>query len=422
MLNELSQVVEAMGRQGITVSPRHRRVTPMGKNKDLLIVGISDTAAPISVEVWPGSDAQYLFRVEHGSAGSSFPGFNLPTPLRCLNDVPLEKLRPAVENLLSLAKNKGSANSEVIGGLLSLFSLSTPRTFTDAQGKSFDRSCGELVRKLREKFSNSPERLNNFCRLLDVVEHGKPGISSFSQDLATLLANGGTDASRKELLLFQNILFGTLDCGAEIGTPGYLAEKEKKDKQANQPVYFDLARPDARFKRVAHQETSSAINDALMISENSAAADTDGRTGIDAYSGAEVSLQDKFPSPKVAELGSLKLYSVNTSEVSALRRYGLEGSQAFPVSAGMAQKMNDALLYLASEEKRGVTCRAVPSAHSGKRDLLVAYLEGEPPPTEQLAEMFGGEVDGFSDADFSAIARPVLGMLGAKAGLMKIPS
>lgn len=73
--------------------------------------------------------------------------------------------------------------------------------------------------------------------------------------------------------------------------------------------------------------------------------------------------------------------------------------------------MSDALYFLASETKRGITCRAIPSAQPDKRDLLVAYLEGEPEGRVQLAEMFGGETNSFADADFAAIAQPVLEML-----------
>ncbi|HYV25918.1 MAG TPA: hypothetical protein VFA77_00155, partial [Candidatus Eisenbacteria bacterium] len=60
------------------------------------------------------------------------------------------------------------------------------------------------------------------------------------------------------------------------------------------------------------------------------------------------------------------------------------------------------------------TCRAIPSAQPDKRDLLVAYLEGEPEGRAQLAEMFGGDANLFSDADFESIAQPVLEMLEGK--------
>ena len=62
-----------------------------------------------------------------------------------------------------------------------------------------------------------------------------------------------------------------------------------------------------------------------------------------------------------------------------------------------------------------MSCRAIPSAQPDKRDLLVAYLEGEFQDQGALAEMFGGESNSFRDADFEEIARPVLEMLDGKA-------
>ena len=106
MLNELSQVVEAIERLGTSPPSRHPRITPMGKNKNLLVVCVAKNGSATRVEILRGELAAALFRVEHGSAGSSFPGFNLPTPLRQLNEVPIEKLELSVENLLTLTKSK----------------------------------------------------------------------------------------------------------------------------------------------------------------------------------------------------------------------------------------------------------------------------------------------------------------------------
>ncbi len=416
MLNELSQVVEAMERLGTTMQSRHPRINPMGKNKDLLVVCVTKEGAPSRVEVLLGETAAMLFRVEHGSAGSSFPGFNLPAPLRRLDDVSAEKLTPAVKNLLALAKNKGTANAALAEAIGQLFELSVPHTCTASQEKQFQRSCLELVSELRVTFSAAPDGLKNFLTLLAAIDDAKPALPSFTNSIAELLAKPAIESDRKMLLLFQDVLFGVLDCETQIGTPDYWKEKAKHDKDAKQPIYLDLAEPDSIFKRVAHSETSALINQSLLKADNSvtAAEADESALGVDAYTGEAVELQDKFPSPKIAELGNLKLFSVNTNEVRALCRYGLDGAKAFPVSAALAQKMNDALLHLASEEKRGLSCRAIPSAQPDKRDLLVAYLEGQLESRAQVAEMFGGECGTFSDADFAAIAQPVIEMLEGK--------
>ena len=95
----------------------------------------------------------------------------------------------------------------------------------------------------------------------------------------------------------QNILFGALDWkkrAARIGSPDYWNEKTTQDKNANQPIYLDLAEPDLRFKRVAHSGTSVLINGALLEADNSVTDIDQSTVGVDAYTGKAVVLQDKF--------------------------------------------------------------------------------------------------------------------------------
>lgn len=419
MLNELSQVADSLERLGTVAPSRHPRINPMGKNRDLLVVSLDDAGNPSRIEVLAGETAANLFRVEHGSAGSSFPGFNIPTPLRQLDEASADALKPVIAKLLALGKIKNSSTTEIKESIRALFTLSKAQTFSPNQEKQFQRSCSELVSELAESLPHELAGLKNFTTLVKTLVKSKPTLPAFAESLASLMVDQNVEFDRRQLLLFREALFGTLDWkkrAPEIAAPDYWKEKVKQDKNANQPVYLDLATPDTAFFRVAHSETSALINAALIQTQSNAAAAAPEQGGLteDAF-GETAELQDKFPpGPKVAELGNVKLFSVNTNEVQALQRYGFKGSQSFPVSSERVQKMSDALLYLASEDKRGIICRAIPSAQPDKRDLLVAYLEGEPEGREQLAEMFGGEANAFSDADFEAIAEPVLEMLEGK--------
>jgi hypothetical protein len=419
MLNELSQVADSLERLGTVAPSRHPRINPMGKNRDLLVVLLNAAGNPSRIEVLPGEIAANLFRVEHGSAGSSFPGFNIPTPLRRLDDALVTELKPAVEKLLALGKNKNSSAVEIAQAVLVLFRLSKPAVFSASQEKQFHRSCSELTSELNERLPCEMAELKNFTTLVETVVKSKPTLPAFAESLAGLMASQNAEPDRLMLLLFQEVLFGTLDWkkrATEIGSPDYRNEKAKQDKNANQPIYLDLASPDTVFCRVAHSKTSALVNESLIQTESKVSdGEPEQRNLAEDAFGETAALQDKFPAgPKVAELGNVKLFSVNTNEVQALQRYGFKGSQSFPVSSARVQKMSDALLYLANEDKRGITCRAIPSAQPDKRDLLVAYLEGEPEGGAQLAEMFGGEANSFSDADFAAIAQPVLEMLEGK--------
>ncbi len=428
MLNELSLIVESLERLGTEAPSRHPRMNPMGKNRSLLVVALDNDGKPSHVEVLPGETAANLLRIEHGSQGSSFPGFNVPTPLRRLEETPASELAPVVQELLALGRNKNSSAAAIAEALRDLFSLSKPRSFRDKQNgtekqssaeKQFLRSCSELVTELAKMFPADLGDLKNFRTLIQTVLKSNLTLPLFAESVSALLVRGNGDLDRRMVLLFQDILFGTLDWKkrtAGIGSPEYWKEKAKQDKNSNQPVYLDLASPDAGFWRVANAQTSARINEALFKFEpqGDGTAGGDATFGEDAF-GVQSVLQDKFPGgPKVAELGNVKLFSLNTSEVQALQRYRLKGSRSFPISSALVQKMSDALLYLASEDKRGITCRAIPSAQPDKRDLLVAYLEGEPEGRAPLAEMFGGEATSFSDADFEAIAKPVLEMLEGK--------
>jgi len=391
----------------------------MGKNRDLIVVLLGGSGNPLRLEVLSGEIAANLFRIEHGSAGSSFPGFNIPSPLRWLDDALVTELRPAVEKLLALGKNKNSSAAEIAQAVLVLFRLSKPAVFSASQEKQFYRSCSELTSELNEWLPREMAELKNFTTLVETVAKSKPTLPAFAESLTGLMVSQNAEPDRMMLLLFQKVLFGTLDWkkrAPEIGSPDYWNEKARQDKNANQPIYLDLASPDMVFCRVAHSKTSALVNEALIRTESKVSdCEPEQRNLTEDAFGETAVLQDKFPpGPKVAELGNVKLFSVNTNEVQALQRYRFKGSQSFPVSSARVQKMSDALLYLASEDKRGITCRAIPSAQPDKRDLLVAYLEGEPTNRTQLAEMFGGEANKFSDADFEEIARPVLEMLDGK--------
>lgn len=418
MLNELAQAVAALDRLGIATGSRHARIDPMGKNRALLIVRLGNEGKPGAISVISGKDAATLFRVKHRSEGSSFPGFNLPTPLRTFDEnaecTPL--LKTAVSSLSTLRKNAHAPGDNLARATLDIFGLSVARKFTVNQDRQFDRSLGQLVAELQPTIQAAGPQLENLRRLLAVVATAQPTLTQFSDALAQVLASGRPD-DRDEALLMQDILFGALDWRqrtADVGSAGYWKEKAKKDKDDNQPVYLDVMHPDPFTPAVAHPETSRLLNEALLQADASGATDAALRSGVDAYSGEVLPLQDKFPSPKIAELGNLKLFSVNTNEVLALRRYGLEGSQLFPTSAALAQKMNDTLIYLASDAQKGKTCIPIPSAHQKKRDLLVVYLEEAPDFPVELAEMFGGEAQTFSDADFRERTETILHALEGK--------
>ena len=413
MLNELYQVSQALDRVGIDPPKPHPRISPMGKNSELLIVRMNEESKPSDIEFVPGTVAARLFRVEHGSAGSSFPGFNIPTPLLDLTQASTD-LKPVLQRLCDLLKKKDSSTNQIHGTVAGLAGLSQPRQFTPNQSKQFSRSVVDLVQELQGKFCKAKPELANFKRLLDIVGCAELDLDQFSQNLTDILLCTARTADRDTLCLIHTVLFGMLDWKkrtADFGSADYWEEKAKKDKDANQPVYLDVATMDHHHKPVAHQDTSQAINKNLV--RQSQAEDQATPSVVDAF-GRRGPLQDRYPEPKIAELGNLKLFSVNTNEIKALDRYGLKGSKQFQATTEITQRMSGSLLYLADEKKKAITCQPIPSAQAKKRDLLIAYLDGAPDFPVKLADAFGGEAQNFSDADFAARTQPVLKALEGK--------
>lgn len=422
MLNELALLAQSFRKAGKTAPSRHPRISPMGKNRDVLIVVLNPDGKPFEAEVIPGETASELYRVEHRSAGASFPGFNLPTPLRFFRkSEPLT--RAAIEKLVVLSRDKGNDGEGLRMAIKELFKLSMPRTFRENQSdplkqssseRQFARSCIDLVEELDTKFQNTSGDLKNLNELIKVLRESKPSLAPFSNDLGGILGQAPV-TGRKALLLYAEILFGVLDWknrSESIGTDSYWNQKAKQDDSANQPIYLDLRCAKSDSVRVAHRKCSAALNHALLACEEASRPTV--VSDIEDAFGEKAVLQDKYPTgPKIAELGNMKLFSANTNEIRALERYSLGGSQLFPVSKKLVQEMSDALLYVAKEDRRGLTCRAIPGVKE-KRDLLVAYLEGEPDDRSALAEMLGKETSAIADEDFATTAKQVIAMLEGK--------
>lgn len=68
MLNELSQAADAIEKLGVAPQSRHGRITPMGKNRELLIVCVSEDGRPSRVEIMDKQSASSF------SCGARFGG------------------------------------------------------------------------------------------------------------------------------------------------------------------------------------------------------------------------------------------------------------------------------------------------------------------------------------------------------------
>lgn len=424
MLNELAQMATALSKAGVTVESRHRSIQPLGKNKPTLIVALNHTGVPVRVHWIDAETSATLFKINHESAGTSFPGFNLDLPVGVL---PLHECGRASGQTtilireLSAKKLDSKAVRATIGQLRSHFIARTP---TPAESRQFERSTGEHVVKLRELFAQTTGDGASFMTLLDLLAQNPPSLSDFLSSLSLCLFTACETAEADELRLNLSALLGVLDWKkrqSEPGTLAYASTKEDQDESANKTgkklsVYLDLAERPEALRPVAHTSTSHAINAQLMRASAAAAATDDdvASARCDAF-GLTGQLADAHPEPKISQLGNLRLFSLNTKEIPALFRYGLGGSDTFPVNADLLQRMSDALLYLASDARLHISCHPIPSAQPKKNDLLVVYLEEAPTLDVPLADLFGAETPEFSDRDFRELAAPVRAWLNGES-------
>lgn len=401
MLNELHQAAEALNRAGATVGQRHPALEPMGKNARLLLIGVDGAGRPTTLEILPGETAGRLNRVRHASRGSSFPGFNLPGPLFLAAPGDQQAIAEA------LAQPGAAGAAGLAGRAEEWVARSRVRPPSAPEEKQFGRSTSELVGWLRSDFAGAGPEFTNFSGLLDAFAGHPPGLQAFSSAVAALLAKSvagrpGAEAREIARWLFQ----------------------QKGKQRFVIPVFLHLAAEDTSFPAAADARMSELINCRLLAigareysaRGRAAAAGSFAAGGgaADAFSGRPEPLAEVFPTPKLAILGPVRLFSNNSRESPCLRRYGLEGAAAFPVAAAAACRLSDALAHLASEARLGQTCQKL-AVGGEKPGLLVAYLEAEPDAPEAFAELFGAEADSYADPDFAAATKPVLDALDARA-------
>lgn len=426
MLNELFQIAEALDRLKLSGQEAHPSIKPIG-NSPLLIARLTELGRIGSLDILMPEQAGLLKRVEHGAAGTSFPGFNVPSPVWNVADVPVEHLKQLIE----VQKNRNATPRQRLGCLCALKPFVKLRAFTPEQERQFNRVLGEFPKLLAADFDSAPAELATFTRLLAVLGKTKPDMPDFVSQLAEQVTRSDRDVDLPFTKAVESFLVGQVAFrGVElVGGAEWWKKKTTEDTKGKTAVFVDLHDASGLGRAVAHRATCDLIETHLLKVRPGRGYATGGKgakrqEGIDAFSGEEADLTTSFPEPRVQALRppDLKLFSAS-SESPCLGRYALIESAIFPASKKNSARMQDAILHLAkSKEQRGKTWYPIPSNLNEKKkpktDLLVAYLENEPESQAALAEMFGGQCETFSDADFEARTQPVFEALEAKLKTM----
>jgi hypothetical protein len=436
MLNELAIVVRGLKNAGISFTAPNPRIQSVGKKKNLLVVRLNAEGKPDSIAVNSDDETAVLRRYVQNpgdKATPSFPAFNLPTPFRNL----LPSGNPATSELVKQLAEQQKAKATPIANLTEtatkLLAVSQVHGFKQSDDRRFRRCTATLAGELASILGSAPSELTNLKLLAETITKHPLTLKEFVDGVSQLLARPSRDVSREQLLLFQKVLFGQLDWRkrqAELGTEAYFTEKADKDEGGKVSLYLELAKPNPIQVAVSHPKTWEHLN--ILLEQEIDEADGEQTTtqgvadapevGIDAFTGEFSVLEDRFAPAPLVRLGPFKPFSLNTVENKCLLRYGLRENASFPVSRKLAREFYNALRHLASDERLGVSCKPIKNGRvkrvQGKtiedEDLLIVYLEEVPDFDENLAEMFGGGAQKFTDEDFRERAEKVLQALEGK--------
>jgi len=98
--------------------------------------------------------------------------------------------------------------------------------------------------------------------------------------------------------------------------------------------------------------------------------------------------KDKYPDPKLPNLGKTYLYS-NNENIPCLTRYSMKSLQAFKVSKRIIIDINNAIGFLTQENRENKTWVRIPGSKDKELNLLIAYVEDEPGIDDDIARLLG---------------------------------
>jgi hypothetical protein len=256
------------------------------------------------------------------------------------------------------------------------------------------RLCGyptELLKDL-DAYGSSPDVLRSLIRRLKAFEHNpETFLKQISHMSISACLNGGIDS----VDLVESLLFGKWN------------KKREEFGEGDIPIVLDLADYHKFDHRITDPDLKKIVNDILLhkiagTSHQALCALTGERTDLEL---------DKFPCPKLPIIGPTYLLSMN-KDAPCHYRYGKISSAIFPVGKKQTQSLQNALLYITDEKRKGKTWQKVPSSDNKKPDLLIVYLDDIPESTINLADLFVETTESeTSEAAFEETARSVCSAL-----------
>ena len=359
MINEIVLLNDSIKRCGLEIKNKHPWITEH-KREEGFIVGFDSKGQIATIEQCTSDKMAKMWKIAPDKQ-KSFPVINFKVPIWKLSRHPLE-----VHDALN--------DKEVAKGCDSMVKIceDAELAYTQSERK---RLAGRLIDypdELLEKSDNTDSNLAGLIELINRLKSYKGDIDSFSTQLSQAVIREYSNGSIQSIELVEKLLFGKWDRSNQIYKKGEI------------PIVFDLD-DYADFKyRIIDPALGSYVSDFLLQKENISAETSTSRCAV---TGEMTSLETgTFPEPKIPVLGPTFLFSMN-KDAKCHQRYGKISSEIFPVSKKLTRELQNSLLYITDEKRKGKTWLTVPSSKKKQSDLLIVYLEDKPEIAISLAEL-----------------------------------
>lgn len=345
MLSELYAIAQSLESKGLLKEPPHPWIASF-PDSEALIVEI-DQSGTVTKATQISPEAKSALRnLRDGK--SSFPGFNLDTPLIVADFDEWDQSQR--ESTLRVPQTSSAYGLKRIKDVVVGF----PGT-----------QIGPFVA------GDKPE-IKALSSLIDRLKNTEP--KEFICGLANAIVAGRNNESVDKTLA-ANILFGK-----------WSRKTRKVKKDWNPTLILEVSDLERFSHRASDAIAIEAAGAAMLL--NAPRAD---KNIICSLSGKPDTAVGKLPNPTLRVIGQTYLMSLN-KDAPCQRRYGRFGSDVYPVGYNTVLSLNGAVQLMAAEEsKSGKTWTSLPASSADKkkgqkkRDLCIAYIEEAPDADVQLA-------------------------------------
>lgn len=377
MLNELHDLAASLKASGVTMDSRHRYFKDCGKGTAYFAL-IDDEGNLVRLDRIKDKARQRELRKWMVSEGDSFPAFNV-VPLLKGRSNHARKMMAAFKSKLA---SKRIPDKEWIEGrlrrllLLGLNGWINPKK--SVKGRDERDKVGKCLTVIPRKFGE----------ILGVPPHELRAISE------VVIRAQKTTAEKLHDQLKQWIIRQVLESPAASFELVDLLFFHSGKKPKSVTLILELA-DQSKFEFPAnHKAVQAWIISRLSANDSVDSSRSRGHGStplVDAYANPAERLSDKFPEGKLDILGKVKLRAMNKESPCQLR-YGVAGSESYPVGKATRDAMFKALGWIGDPDRRGKTWCDVSSL-TGKSGVLFAY----PSEKLQMAPDLAGLIVGFQD-------------------------